>query len=382
MLERDVYDADHHDFRTAVRGFVEREIAPHVEEWDEAGLVDRTAWLAAGGQGFLGIAVPEDLGGGGESDFRFRMILMEEYARVGATSFSAGTSVQDDLVMPYLLDLGTTEQQSEWLPKLCAGSAIGALALTEPDAGSDLQAIRTKAVRDGSDWLLSGSKIFISNGIQADVLIVLARTADATSLFLVRGDAPGFRRGRKLDKIGLRGNDTAELVFENVPLPGDALLGAEGRGFAHVMERLPVERMAIAAGSYSGAAAAYEWTRRYCFERRAFGKAIGDFQVTRFTLAEMATQLAAGAALLDRSAVQLNAGRLSAVDAAAVKYWLSEMQQQIVTRCLQLHGGYGYMREYAIGRAFADARITPIYGGTSEIMKEIVGRQIASDSSS
>lgn len=382
MLERDIYELDHRHFRAAVRAFVDREIAPNVQKWDDAGLVDRQAWLAAGVHGFLGIAVPERLGGGGTKDFRFRMVLMEEYARAGATSFSAGTSVQDDLVMPYLLNLGTAEQQTAWLPRLCAGEAIGALALTEPDAGSDLQAIRTKAVRDGDGWVLNGTKIFISNGIQADVLIVLARTDPGTSLFAVRSDTPGFKRGRKLDKIGLRGNDTAELTFQDVRVPADALLGVEGQGFAQVMEHLPLERMAIAAGSYTVASAAYEWTRRYCFERTAFGKLIGDFQVTRFALAEIATQLAAGASLLDRSALQLNAGRLTAVDAAAAKYWLSNMQQEVVTRCLQLHGGYGYMREYPIGRAFTDARITPIYGGTNEIMKEIVGRQIAVDSRS
>lgn len=383
MLERDIYESVHDDFRAAVRSFVEQHIAPYVRDWDEAGLVDRQAWVAAGQQGLLGIAVPDELGGGGERDFRFRLVLMEEYARVGASGFNAGTSVQDDLVIPYLLDLGTLEQQESWLPRLCAGTAIGALALTEPDAGSDLRGIRTKALRDGSDWVLNGSKIFITNGIQADVLIVLARTEDDAggfSVFVVPADRPGFQRGRKLDKLGLRGSDTAELFFEDLRLPGSALIGTPGRGLAHVMERLPVERMSIAGTSYAAAAAALEWTRRYCFERRAFGRPIGDLQATRFALAELTTQVAAGAALLDRSTRQLNANRLSAADAAAVKYWLSDMQQEVVSRCLQLHGGYGYMREYLVARAFTDARITPIYGGTNEIMKEIVGRQIAAES--
>jgi alkylation response protein AidB-like acyl-CoA dehydrogenase len=382
MLERDIYDAVHDDFRAAVRSFVDQHVAPHVWDWDEQGLVDRKAWVAAGEQGLLGIAVPEKLGGGGEQDFRFRLVLMEEYSRVGASGFNAGTSVQDDLVIPYLVDLGTPEQQQTWLPSLCAGTAIGALAMTEPDAGSDLRGIRTKAVRDGSDWVLTGSKTFITNGIQADVLIVLARTDDDSggfSVFAVPADSPGFRRGRKLDKLGLRGSDTAELYFEDLRLPGTALIGTPGRGLAHVMERLPVERMSIAGTSYAAAAAALEWTRRYCFERRAFGQPIGDFQATRFTLAELTTQVASGAALLDRSTRQLNANKLSAADAAAVKYWLSDMQQEVVSRCLQLHGGYGYMREYPIARAFADARITPIYGGTNEIMKEIIGRQIATE---
>lgn len=383
MLERDIYEPIHDDFRAAVRSFVEQHVTSHVMEWDESGLVDRRTWIAAGEQGLLGIAVPEELGGGGEPDFRFRLVLMEEYSRVGASGFNAGTSVQDDLVIPYLVDLGTPDQQAEWLPKLCAGTAIGALAMTEPDAGSDLRGIRTRAVRDGSDWVLNGSKTFITNGIQADVLVVLARSGGDTgdfSVFVVPADAPGFRRGRKLDKLGLRGSDTAELFFENLRLPETALLGTNGRGLAHVMERLPVERMSIAGTSYAASAATLEWTRRYCFERRAFGQPIGDFQATRFTLAELTTQVAAGAALLDRSTLQLNAGRLSPADAAAVKYWLSDMQQQVVTRCLQLHGGYGFMREYPVARAFTDARITPIYGGTNEIMKEIVGRQIATES--
>ena len=382
MLERDTYDSVHDDFRAAVRSFVDQHVAPHVTEWDERGIVDRKTWVAAGDQGLLGIAVPENLGGGGERDFRFRLVLMEEYSRVGASGFNAGTSVQDDLVIPYLIDLGTPEQQQAWLPPLCAGTAIGALAMTEPDAGSDLRGIRTKAVRDGSDWILNGSKIFITNGMQADVLIVLARTdedAEGFSVFVVPADSPGFRRGRKLDKLGLRGSDTAELYFEDLRLPDTALIGTPGRGLGHVMERLPVERMSIAGTSYAAAAAALAWTRRYCFERKAFGQPIGDFQATRFALAELTTQVAAGAALLDRSTRQLNEGRLSAADAAAVKYWLSDMQQEVVSRCLQLHGGYGYMREYPIARAFADARITPIYGGTNEIMKEIIGRHLATE---
>ncbi|MGG7102435.1 acyl-CoA dehydrogenase family protein [Rhodococcus sp. 24CO] len=381
-MKRSIYDQDHEDFRSSVKAFIAKHITPNIERWDSEGFIDRDAWKAAGEAGLLGISVPGEYGGGGIPDFRFRMVQMEEFAAVGANSFNAGTSVQDDLVIPYLVDLGTHEQKQRWLPSLCDGTAIGAMAMTEPGAGSDLQGIRTTATRDGDDWVLQGSKIFITNGIAADVVIVLAKTTHGAgsrgmSLFLVPTTAPGFRRGRKLEKLGLRSNDTAELFFDDLRLPADSLLGHEGKGFVHVMERLPRERMSIAATAVAAAAAAFEWTRTYCFERHAFGQPIGNFQATRFTLAEIATDLEAGTSLLDRATVLLNAGELSAVDAAQAKYWLSDMHNKIVDRCLQLHGGYGYMLEYPIAKAYADARILPIYGGTNEIMKEIIGRDIA-----
>ncbi|ELB93476.1 acyl-CoA dehydrogenase, partial [Rhodococcus wratislaviensis IFP 2016] len=289
-MKRSIYDQDHEDFRGSVKAFITKHISPHLERWDSEGMIDRHAWTAAGEAGLLGIAVPSQFGGGGIADFRFRMIQMEEFALVGANSFNAGTSVQDDLVIPYLTDLGTHEQKQQWLPSLCDGTAIGALALTEPGAGSDLQGIRTTATRDGDgdDWILQGSKIFITNGIAADVVIVLAKTnpgsavAGGMSLFLVPTNSPGFRRGRKLEKLGLRSNDTAELYFDDLRLPAASLLGNGGQGFVHVMQRLPRERMSIAATAVAAAMAAYEWTRTYCFERQAFGKAIGDFQATRF----------------------------------------------------------------------------------------------------
>ncbi|MGG7099861.1 acyl-CoA dehydrogenase family protein [Rhodococcus sp. 24CO] len=381
-MKRSIYDQDHEDFRSSVKAFIAKHITPNIERWDSEGFIDRDAWTAAGEAGLLGISVPGEYGGGGIPDFRFRTVQMEEFAAVGANSFNAGTSVQDDLVIPYLVDLGTHEQKQRWLPSLCDGTAIGAMAMTEPGAGSDLQGIRTTATRDGDDWVLQGSKIFITNGIAADVVIVLAKTTHGAgsrgmSLFLVPTTAPGFRRGRKLEKLGLRSNDTAELFFDDLRLPADSLLGHEGKGFVHVMERLPRERMSIAATAVAAAAAAFEWTRTYCFERHAFGQPIGNFQATRFTLAEIATDLEAGTSLLDRATVLLNAGELSAVDAAQAKYWLSDMHNKIVDRCLQLHGGYGYMLEYPIAKAYADARILPIYGGTNEIMKEIIGRDIA-----
>lgn len=377
-MQRDLYDRDHELFRQSVREFLVREVVDHRQRWDDEGLIDRSAWLAAGKQGLLGIAAPEHLGGGGIPDFRYRVVIMEEFARVGASSLNAGTSVQDDLVLPYLQDLGTETQQQQWIPRLCSGEAIGALALTEPGAGSDLQGISTKARQDGDTWILTGQKTFITNGIHADVVIVFARTgADGFSLFLVESDRPGFRRGRKLDKIGLRGNDTAELFFDDIALPSANLLGVRGKGFAHLMERLPRERMSIAATSLAAAQSAFDWTRAYCFERKAFDRPIGDFQATRFTLAELKTSLDVGWAFLDKAVTHLNDGRLTAVDAAEAKWWLTDLQQQVIDRCVQLHGGYGYMLEYPIARAYLDARIQPIYGGTNEIMKEIIGRSLA-----
>ncbi|AEF39223.1 acyl-CoA dehydrogenase family protein [Hoyosella subflava] len=381
-MKRSIYEPIHHEFRSSVRSFVDKVVTPHSEKWDEQGLVDREAWTAAGEAGFLGIAVPEAYGGGGTPDFRFRMIMMEELCRAGANSFNAGTSVQDDLVIPYLADLGTEDQKHTWLPRLCSGVAIGSLALTEPGAGSDLRGIRSLARRDGDRWLLNGSKTFITNGILADVIVVLTRIEPAPpeggyALFAVPTDRVGFHRGRKLNKLGLRGNDTAELSFVDIELTVADLLGTAGRGLAHVMERLPRERMSIAATSLAASVAALEWTQQYCFDRKAFGQRIGDFQATRFTLAEIATELDAATSLLDRATMLLNADELTAVDAAKAKYWITDLHQRVVDRCLQLHGGYGYILEYPIARAFVDARIQPIYGGTNEIMKEIIGRDIA-----
>ncbi len=381
-MRRDLFEADHEALRETARTFVEREIVPHQDGWLEQGLIDRSAWRAAGAQGLLGIAAPTEHGGAGERDYRYRMVLIEEFARVGAASFNAGLCAQDDLVVPYLIDLGTPEQQKAWLPRLVAGEAIGALAMTEPGAGSDLQGIRATAVRDGDGWRLSGAKTFITNGIHADVVIVFARTDPAAgsrgySLFLVESATEGFRRGRKLEKLGLRGNDTAELFFDDIALPATALLGTPGRGLGHLMERLPLERLSIGATSYAFARAAYDWTTKYVFERTAFGQPIGDFQHTRFTLAELSTELDIAQVYVDRAIRALNDGSLTPVDAAKAKWWLTDLHNRVVDRCVQLHGGYGYMLEYPITRAYADARIQPIFGGTNEIMKEIIGRDLA-----
>ena len=380
-MRRHLYEDDHDTFRTTVRRFVEREVTPHYDEWERQGLVDRGAWLAAGTQGIIGLAIPSRLGGAGVDDYRFRMVVAEEMARAGVTSFAAGLSVHDDIVTPYLLDLATPEQQVRWLPAMAAGSAIGAIAMTEPDAGSDLRGVRTTAHRDGDSWVLNGQKTFITNGLLSGLVIVLARTSTtepaAFSLLVVEEGTPGFTRGRKLEKVGLAAQDTAELFFQDAAVPGDNLLGEAGLGLRYLMERLPRERLSIAASAQAAARVTYDETVRYVFARRAFGRPVGDFQHVRFELAELSTELDVTEAYLDTATRALNAGTLTAVDAAKLKWWTTEMQKRIVDRCVQLHGGYGYMTEYAVARAYRDARVQTIYGGTTEIMKEIIGRDIA-----
>jgi alkylation response protein AidB-like acyl-CoA dehydrogenase len=383
-VQTDLFTADHEDYRQVVRTFLAREVTPHFARWEEDRLIPREVWLAAGRQGIIGLPVPEEFGGGGQPDYRYRVVVAEEIARAAATSLGSGFSLQDDIVTPYLLDLGTPGQRRRWLPGLADGSVIGAIAMTEPGTGSDLRGIRAHAVRDGDGWRLTGQKTFITNGIQSDLVIVVARTdvspsagSRAHSLLLVERDMPGFTRGRKLDKVGLHGQDTAELFFDDVRIPASNLLGTEGRGLAHLMERLPRERLSIAVVAITSADAVFRLTRDYCFDRSAFGTRIGDFQNTRFVLAEIATELDVTRAYLDKAVLALNAGRLTAVDAAKAKWWATELQRRVVDRCVQLHGGYGYMLEYPVARAFVDSRVQTIYGGTTEIMKEIIGRDLA-----
>ena len=383
-MQRTFYEADHEAYRDTVREFLAREVEPHYQRWEDERLIDRSVWLAAGKAGIVGLAIPEPYGGASVTDYRFRCVVAEEIARTGVTSFGAGMSLQDDVALPYLIDLGTEEQKQRWLPGMAAGELIGAIAMTEPGTGSDLQGIKTTAVRDGDDWILTGQKTFITNGIHADLVIVVARTdpgagARGFSLLVVERGMPGFTRGRKLHKLGLAGQDTAELSFDQVRVPGSNLLGTEGKGFLHLMEHLPLERISIAVASLTGACAAYEWTKQYVFERTAFGAPIGDLQNTRFALAEMLTEIEVTQSHLDRCVLDLNAGELTAIDAAKAKWWASELQKRVVDRCVQLHGGYGYMMEYPIGRAYVDTRVHTIYGGTTEIMKEIIGRDIASE---
>ncbi|MGX7729154.1 acyl-CoA dehydrogenase family protein [Rhodococcus sp. 2H158] len=383
-MHRNLFEADHEAYRDTVREFLAREVEPHYERWETERLIDRSAWLAAGKSGIVGLGVPEEYGGSGVTDYRFRCVVAEEIARTGTTSFGSGMSLQDDIAIPYVADLGTEDQKRRWLPGMAAGELIGAIAMTEPGTGSDLQAVKTTAVRDGDDWILTGQKTFITNGIHSDLVIVVARTdphagARGFSLLVVERDMPGFTRGRKLHKVGLAGQDTAELSFDGVRVPADNLLGTEGQGFFHLMEHLPLERLSIAVAAIAAARAAYEWTKDYVFERRAFGKPIGDLQNTRFALAEMLTEIEVTGSHIDRCVLAFNAGELTAVDAAKAKWWASELQKRVVDRCVQLHGGYGYMMEYPIGRAYVDTRIQTIYGGTTEIMKEIIGRDIAAE---
>ncbi|QRP42853.1 acyl-CoA dehydrogenase family protein [Amycolatopsis sp. FDAARGOS 1241] len=381
-MRRELFSSDHHAYREVVREFTTREVTPNLRRWDADRLIGRDVWCAAGERGVLGLGVPEEFGGAGQPDFRFRLVVVEELARAGAHALNSSFALQDDIVTPYVADLGTIEQKKRWLPGLAGGSLIGAIAMTEPDAGSDLRGVRTTAVRDGDQWVLNGQKTFITSGYNADFVIVVARTGPGTgsrdfSLVVVESGTPGFSRGRKLDKVGLHAQDTAELHFSDVRVPAANLLGTEGEGFVHLMERLPRERMSIAASAISSAQAVFDDTSRYCFERTAFGRPIGDFQNTRFTLAEIATELDVTRAYFDNAVLALNAGDLTAVDAAKAKWWATEVQKRVVDRCLQLHGGYGYMLEYPVARAFIDSRIQTIYGGTTEIMKEIIGRDIA-----
>jgi len=361
-MQRTFFDTDHEAYREVVREFLTREVEPHYERWETDRLIDRSAWLAAGRSGIIGLAVPEAYGGSGVTDYRFRNVVSEEIARTATTSFGGGIATHDDVVIPYVLMLGTEEQKQRWLPGMAAGELIGAIAMTEPGTGSDLQGIKTTAVRDGDDWIVNGQKTFISNGIHSDLVIVVARTDPSAgskgfSLLVVERGMPGFSRGRKLHKVGLAGQDTAELVFEDVRVPTNNLLGTEGSGFIHLMENLPLERMSIAVIAIATAKAAYRWTRDYVFERKAFGKPIGDLQNTRFALAEMLTEIEVTESHIDRCVLALNAGELTAVDASKGKWWASELQKRVVDRCVQLHGGYGYMMEYPIGRAYVDSRI-------------------------
>jgi alkylation response protein AidB-like acyl-CoA dehydrogenase len=380
-VRRNLYEPDHEAFRGVVRAFVKREVTPNAGRWEQDRGVDRQTWLAAGKQSIIGLPVPEEYGGAGTDDFRYRCVVIEELARVCATSLSSGFGLQDDIAIPYLLDLGTDEQKARWLPPMAAGEWIGAIAMTEPGAGSDLQGIRTTAVRDQDGWVLNGAKTFITNGINADLVIVVARTdpnagSRGISLLVAERGMPGFTRGRKLDKIGMHAQDTAELFFDDVRVPAANLLGHEGGGFVHLMERLPRERMSIAMMALAAVRAAIDWTVEYTTHRTAFGQPLAAFQNTGFELATAVTETDVLEAYLDKAVLALNEGTLTVVDAAKAKLWATEVQHRVLDRCLQLFGGYGYMAEYPIARAYADARVQTIYGGTSEIMKTIIARDV------
>ncbi len=379
-MQRDIFDGDHDAFRDTVRTFLAKEVLPHHDQWEADGHVDRAVWKAAGASGLLGTDVPEEFGGGGVDDFRYNCIVTEEISRAGTSGL--GFPLQNDVVAPYLLRLATPEQKRRWLPGFCSGEIITAIAMTEPGTGSDLQGIQTTARRhDDGGWLLNGSKTFITNGILSDLVIVVAKTdpdagARGFSLLVVERGMAGFERGRNLNKVGMKAQDTAELSFTDVRVPAENLLGEEGQGFIYLMQNLAQERLSIAVGSIAGAAAALELTLAYVKERKAFGKPVSSFQNTRFELAEMDTEVTVTQVFVDRCIRQHVEGELSISDAAKAKWWASDVLKRVVDRCVQLHGGYGYMLEYPIAKAFVDSRVQAIYGGTNEIMKEIIGRSL------
>ncbi|GAA4657096.1 acyl-CoA dehydrogenase family protein [Streptomyces chumphonensis] len=376
-MDSELYTADHDSFRETVRAFMERHVVPFHDAWEKEGIVPRELWREAGKLGLLGTDVPEAHGGGGVADFRYNAVVSEEIVRAGASG--VGFTLHNDVVAPYLLRLTTPEQKRRWLPGFCSGELITAIAMTEPGAGSDLQNIRTTAVRDGDHYVVRGSKTFITNGINADLVLVVVKTdpeqgAHGTSLLAVERGMPGFERGRNLDKIGLKAQDTAELFFDDVRVPVENLIGEENQGFVHLMEALPQERLSIAVVAVAVCEQVLEATLAYCKERTAFNRPIGSFQANRFTLAELATEITIARTFLDRCVTLHNAGGLSVPDAAMAKWWTTELQKRTVDTCLQLHGGYGFMSEYPVAKAFLDSRVQTIYGGTTEVMKEIIGR--------
>jgi alkylation response protein AidB-like acyl-CoA dehydrogenase len=374
-----IYEQEHEDFRATARAFLEREVKPFHDQWERDGQVDREVWRKAGAAGLLCFDVDEEYGGAGAKDFRYNVVLTEEIIRAGASGLGFG--VHTDVIVPYISALSNDEQKRRWLPGLVSGELISAIAMTEPGAGSDLQGIRTSAVDKGDHYVLNGSKTFISNGILSDLVIVVARTdADAghqgISLLVVERGMDGFERGRNLDKIGLKAQDTAELFFDNVHVPKENLLGAEGSGFVSLMENLPQERISIAAIAVAASEAVLDLCLDYAKTREAFGKPIGSFQHNRFLLAEMATEVHIARVFLNDCVTKLNAGQVDTSLASMAKWWTTELQTKVVDRGVQLFGGYGYMTEYPIAKAFVDSRIQTIYGGTTEIQKEIIGRML------
>ncbi|MFL6164197.1 MAG: acyl-CoA dehydrogenase family protein [Jatrophihabitantaceae bacterium] len=379
-MQRKHYDQDQVAFSDAVRTFIGKEILPHYLDWEAAGLAPRELFTAAGANGFLGMQIPEQYGGGGVADFRFNQVLGEELALAGVGGAGLGLTLHNDVCLPYFLRYCTEEQKQRWLPGIASGELITAVAMTEPGAGSDLAGIRTSGRPDGTDLIVNGSKTFITNGINADLVITAVRTSPerhkGLSLVVLERGMPGFERGRNLDKLGLHSQDTAELSFTDVRVPRQNLLGELGSGFLNLVSNLPQERMSLAVAGVASARAALNWTIDYVRQRKAFGSPLGSLQNTRFVLAEIATEVDVSQAYIDRCVLALNADDLTAEDAAKAKWWATELQGRAVDRCLQLHGGYGYMQEYPIARAFADARVTRIYGGATEIMKEIIGRSL------
>jgi alkylation response protein AidB-like acyl-CoA dehydrogenase len=381
-MRRDLFESEHDMFRDSFRRFLDKEIVPRAEEFERDGIMDRAIFAKAGEAGFLGMEVPEEYGGGGVKDFRYNTVIIEECAETAIGGSGLGITLHNDICLPYFLHLCNEEQKQRWLPGICSGELITAVAMTEPGIGSDLASMTTTAIRDGDVYIVNGSKTFITNGINADLVITAVKTDPSQkhkgmSLMIIERGMDGFERGRNLEKIGLHSQDTAELFFTDVRVPVENLLGPdEGEGFRHLVTNLPQERLSIAVAGLASARAAYRWTLEYVKERQAFGQPIAGFQNTRFKLAELATEVAVAEAFVDKAILAHNQGQLTAEEAAMAKWWCSELQGRATDIGVQLHGGYGYMTEYPIARAYTDARVTRIYGGTTEIMKEIIGRSI------
>ncbi|XVS66366.1 acyl-CoA dehydrogenase family protein [Actinosynnema sp. CA-299493] len=379
-MRRTLFEPDHEAFRETARAFCDRTLTPNYERFVEQRHIDRDVWLEAGKQGLLGLEVPEEHGGSGANDYRFNAVLGEELSKVSA-GMSSCLGIHGDVVAPYLVDLCTEEQKQRWLPRFCSGELTTGIGMTEPSGGSDLAALKSTAVRDGGDWVLNGSKTFITNGFSADLIVVAARTspekkARGITLFAVETGMKGFERGRKLDKVGQPESDTAELFFEDVRVPHENVIGEVDQGFIYMMERLPQERLGGAISNLAHAKQILLETIAYTKERKAFGQAIGSFQHNKFTLAELVTKIDVTQAFLDQCTDAHTRRELTAVDAAKAKWWSADVQNDVIDACVQLHGGYGYMTEYRVARAWMDARVTRIWAGSNEIMKELIGRDL------
>ena len=377
MFERDLYSSDHEVFRDSVRKFIADKVTPFHEQWEKDGQISREAWLQAGEQGLLCATIPEEYGGPA-ADFLYSAVVLEELARVGA--MGPGFALHSDIVAPYLLKYASEDLKQKWLPKMVTGEIIGAIAMTDPSGGSDLANLKTKAVRDGDDYVISGQKVFITNGQTADIVIVACRTSDerakGVSLILVEADRAGFKKGRNLEKIGWKAQDTSELFFDEVRVPVSNIVGIEGNGFVQLMEQLPQERLLQGIRCASVIEAGLEWTVDYVRDRQAFGKTVASFQNTRFKLAEVHSKSTMMRVFVDRCIAMHLEGKLDANDAAKCKMLSSELMMELLDECLQLFGGYGYMWEYPIARAWADGRQSRLAGGTGEIMREIIGREL------
>ena len=379
-MKREIYDEDHEAFRSSVREFLERSVIPNVEQHAIDKAIPREFWLEAGKQGFLGLEIPEEYGGAGAGDYRFNAVMAEELSKVNAALGSCW-GIHADITAPYIVAMGTEEQKQRWLPGVASGEILLAIGMTEPSGGSDLAALKTSAVKDGDDWVINGSKTFITNGYSADLIITAVRTdpekgARGISLFAIPSDAPGFSRGRKLDKVGQDESDTAELFFEDVRLSEEHVLGELGGGFIAMMQKLPQERLGCAISNVAHAKQILVETLQYTKDRKAFGAPIGTFQHNKFLLAELFTSIEVAESYIDTCVIAHDKGELTPVDAAKAKWWSSQVQNDVLDHCVQLHGGYGFMNEYRVARAWRDARVTKIWAGSNEIMKELIGRDL------